>query len=1165
MKPNFALSLSFQGIRLLHRSGTGWTIVGDVSLDSADLAGELAMLRKTALSLDPAGLRTKILLPNDQIKYLALDTTRASEDDVRHALDGVTPYAVTDLLYDFVKGMGRTYIAAVARETLDEAEAFAVEHRFAPVSFAGVPDEFTFLGESFFGQTKASATLLPAGEKVERDATPVRVQSKSARTPLPPVLERAAATAASVAEAPLTAAAPAVTAPPAAISPTVDESPASELRGVPAAPDVTTVVTSIAAPIVEDRPLVLAHADGSVEASVTPEPEAIPASETPTASPEASAAAVSAETPAAPESKPEIAATTIGAVLVAELAAEPANATAQTEAADTPAPVFASRARPQRAQTEDMPTAAPVAKPATTLAAPARTATGDSKGEPVFSRRAPVPPAARSPVPPAPTPTKATPQPGVPPVPTDAAGSSPPMPAQSTRRQADAAIAKESTPRVTIDAVGTTGRGMTATAPAPLAAPTITGLSVVAKPETTVAAVMAPQRTPKPAGTAQVVPFVPNRAAPADKPAAPEPTKGMIGLGKRAAPETLASPTAAELAKPARAKPKFLGLILTVILLVVLAAVAAWASITDNVLSRWFSGEAESVQTATADAAAIVPVIIGDARPAELPPGETASGLTASQDSAILRETVPAVTETSAADTPITTPEEATPGEELAPSAETVAQAVPDAPAPDAAATAAAAAAVATAIAGLAEDQPAAIAPETEVTADAMPTPVAPAEVTGTPVTPEEADRFYAATGVWIRAPRLPLTPETEELAGIETAAVDAALDNSGVTSLPAMGPDGRLVVQLNPPPPGTRFARDDRGFILATAEGTLTPDGMMIFARAPALVPPTRPGTVAPVAVVAPETAVLAETPETAAVPPIVPNKRPQARPDTLAPVSTETEATPVDPTTLTAEGTLPDGTLPPTEPVAEAILPGGVSLDGLRPRERADSILPEEAAVVTVAFDGPAPPSRPEGLAPEGATSSPAEAVVAEETPADPSQDMNAALASIVENARDPLLTATAQAVAVVRRPDARPNNFARVVEQQTARLARQQPATEVASAEQAAPAVAANPNLSTEEQAETAPDVVSSAAAVPSGSVPGGVAQAATFENVIALREINLIGVYGTPNDRRALVRTGNGRYLRVEVGDSLDGGQVSAIGEDSLNYVKRGRTITLEIPQ
>ena len=42
MKPNFTLSLSFDGIRLLHRTSGGWQLVGEVALDSADLAAELA-------------------------------------------------------------------------------------------------------------------------------------------------------------------------------------------------------------------------------------------------------------------------------------------------------------------------------------------------------------------------------------------------------------------------------------------------------------------------------------------------------------------------------------------------------------------------------------------------------------------------------------------------------------------------------------------------------------------------------------------------------------------------------------------------------------------------------------------------------------------------------------------------------------------------------------------------------------------------------------------------------------------------------------------------------------------------------------------------------------------------------------------------------------------
>ena len=60
------------------------------------------------------------------------------------------------------------------------------------------------------------------------------------------------------------------------------------------------------------------------------------------------------------------------------------------------------------------------------------------------------------------------------------------------------------------------------------------------------------------------------------------------------------------------------------------------------------------------------------------------------------------------------------------------------------------------------------------------------------------------------------------------------------------------------------------------------------------------------------------------------------------------------------------------------------------------------------------------------------------------------------------------------------------------------------------------------------------------------------------------MNLIGVYGTPSNRRALVRLPSGRYKKVQVGDTIDGGRVSAIGDSELRYQKGGRNLVLKIP-
>jgi hypothetical protein len=119
-------------------------------------------------------------------------------------------------------------------------------------------------------------------------------------------------------------------------------------------------------------------------------------------------------------------------------------------------------------------------------------------------------------------------------------------------------------------------------------------------------------------------------------------------------------------------------------------------------------------------------------------------------------------------------------------------------------------------------------------------------------------------------------------------------------------------------------------------------------------------------------------------------------------------------------------------------------------------------------------------------------------------------------------------------------------------TARAPEPEPAPAPAPAPEA-------PAASTDEEPE--PEVV---AAAPSMPTRAEVAREATIENAIRLRDLNLIGVYGAPSDRRALVRLPSGRFVKVEVGDRVDGGQVAAIGENSLRYVKSGREHTLVVP-
>ncbi|MDZ7709038.1 MAG: hypothetical protein U5K36_02255 [Roseovarius sp.] len=175
MKPNFALDLSFDGIALLHRAGdAGWHVVGDVALDSDSLSDDLAALLRKANTLDPSGLRSKLIIPDEQIRYLDIPAASAPHGDhdaaAADALDGATPYALEDLAYDWTVSGDRLHIAAVARETLDEAEGFAREHSFNPVCFVANPDGSRYAGEPFFGMTEEAA----ASGTVERDSGPMK-------------------------------------------------------------------------------------------------------------------------------------------------------------------------------------------------------------------------------------------------------------------------------------------------------------------------------------------------------------------------------------------------------------------------------------------------------------------------------------------------------------------------------------------------------------------------------------------------------------------------------------------------------------------------------------------------------------------------------------------------------------------------------------------------------------------------------------------------------------------------------------------------------------------------------------------------------------------------------------------------------------------------------
>ncbi|MCA8868736.1 MAG: hypothetical protein KDA67_08810 [Rhodobacteraceae bacterium] len=164
MKPEFALDLSHEGIALLQRQPEGtWAGIGKVALDDPDLRRQLRQLRDKALGIAGKGFTTRLIIPNSQILYRDIPAAGPDDDgrraQIATALEGVTPYDVEDLVFDWQGDSDVVKVAVVARETLNEAESFAIEHRFNPVSFGAESDSGWM---PYLGRTAHSYTLFDA-------------------------------------------------------------------------------------------------------------------------------------------------------------------------------------------------------------------------------------------------------------------------------------------------------------------------------------------------------------------------------------------------------------------------------------------------------------------------------------------------------------------------------------------------------------------------------------------------------------------------------------------------------------------------------------------------------------------------------------------------------------------------------------------------------------------------------------------------------------------------------------------------------------------------------------------------------------------------------------------------------------------------------------------
>lgn len=171
--PDCALALAFEGVSLRRRRAEGWIAQGQALFDAPDMRSALEKLRARAAGPDAKGPPPVLLvLPADQVLYRRLGPRQAGRDGahaVRAALEEQTPYPVDQLRFSFERlPNGGIAYAAVALETLNEAEGFARQNGFDPRGVLAPPREGLFETPAWFGTAdqKAPEGWLPRPELV---------------------------------------------------------------------------------------------------------------------------------------------------------------------------------------------------------------------------------------------------------------------------------------------------------------------------------------------------------------------------------------------------------------------------------------------------------------------------------------------------------------------------------------------------------------------------------------------------------------------------------------------------------------------------------------------------------------------------------------------------------------------------------------------------------------------------------------------------------------------------------------------------------------------------------------------------------------------------------------------------------------------------------------
>ncbi len=421
--------------------------------------------------------------------------------------------------------------------------------------------------------------------------------------------------------------------------------------------------------------------------------------------------------------------------------------------------------------------------------------------------------------------------------------------------------------------------------------------------------------------------------------------------------------------------------------------------------------------------------------------------------------------------------------------------------------------------------------------------------------------------------------------------------------------PPVKSAANPDPPPPPPAYTTAAPGTLTPTPQGTLGPENIRIYAGRPPLLPRSRPEVAPPVDPLAkfkprlrPQGLVSEEllaslrptegtAPALPASPPLSADTAPQNAPDDTPAQLTAAPATLQAPIQTDAALVAPDNTQRP-KTLLELADP---ALAGFKARRRPADLVPTPPATepetpvepqataepdllaqADPALAGAKPRLRPTGLN-TNAVEEP-QGLLALADPALAGKKARRRPANLKTNAAPAPqgLLALADPALAKFRAKRRPAKL-RIIKPEDGQPA-ETPANTLAGATRLAVAFSPLPKLrpknlgpgldvttggTTKATAKTPRSAVGTSKPSPGPTVVA-VTKAATQKARFNKRKMNLVGVFGTPNARRALIRMPSGRYVKVKTGDRLSGWQVSAIGESSLRIRKGSKNQVLRMP-